>query len=162
MHKIPDVKDVDFPAPASDKYPTANGYFRSFLWSIGFFKAVYANKTTLNYYPIVNGAEKEFRDNFPYSLNAEFNKRLNYISNLDMTLHTEMFAISPRIAYNSNTNTVNVLMLRKPCIGKDEPVVAKIEEGMYLRKRYFNILDPTVKFENLAFSPIGPAHPDLT
>jgi hypothetical protein len=74
----------------------------------------------------------------------------------------DFLKLTPRIAYNSETNNINVLMLRTPCIGKD---VLNLQDALYnctLKKRYFDLGDVTIDYDECFYNnPDKPHYKDL-
>jgi len=74
----------------------------------------------------------------------------------------DFLKLTPRIAYNSETNNINVLMLRTPCIGKD---VLNLQDALYnctLKKRYFDLGDDTIDYDECFYNnPDKPHYKDL-
>jgi hypothetical protein len=65
--------------------------------------------------------------------------------NENIVPYSFLYDLNTRIAYNDDFSTINVLMLRRPCIEKDsdEYIISEINsvkiDGYELTKRYFNL-----------------------
>jgi hypothetical protein len=68
---------------------------------------------------------------------------MSYLINLKNVIpYNVLFNISPKILYNDDTNTINMLMLRRPSIEDDTDLSESCVSSCYkLNTRYFNTID---------------------
>lgn len=68
-------------------------------------------------------------------------KALRKRSGQDIIPYNLCYDINPRLAYNSGTNTFNVILLRRPTIGYDTDAILT-DETYYPDMQYLNLKDP--------------------
>lgn len=151
LHKISNIKPLEFSEPKNENYPETNGYKRAFLWNIG---VLCNNDGTLvlgipESYNVFMTHYTRTADNY---LNNFYDSMLNYFSTEKYGEHHYNneyinLKLTPHIAYNSENNNINVLMLRSPCIGKDE---LNLQDALYnytLKKRFYELSDNNIDFD---------------
>ena len=142
---------IDIEHVASSLYqPKTGKYFRTFLYDLYLDYPMKINENTVMPYQIIS--------DFDYLLyyNSQYNPSFNdpvygeHISNVlsknkNIVPYSFLYDLNTRIAYNDDFSTINVLMLRRPCIEKDsdEYIIPTMDivkiDGYELTKRYFNL-----------------------
>ena len=142
---------VDVQHVASSLYqPETGKYFRTFLYDLYLDYPMKINENTVMPYQIIS--------DFDYLLyyNSQYNPAfkdpvysahiLNILSkNKNIVPYSFLYDLNTRIAYNDDFSTINVLMLRRPCIEKDTDkyIISTADnvklDGYELTKRYFNL-----------------------
>ena len=169
LHKLKNVESLDFSEPKNENYPESTGYKRSFLWNIGLMDNT--NPTIIN--PTIPYSIKNFMGLYSRIGDGYLNDYYDSIQNKyyipekygEQSYNNAVYdflKLTPRIAYNSETNNINVLMLRTPCIGKD---VLNLQDALYnctLKKRYFDLGDDTIDYDECFYNnPNKPHYKDL-
>ena len=169
LHKLKNVEPLDFSDPKNENYPESTGYKRSFLWNIGLMDTTsdstiinptipYSIKNFMDLYSRIAGGLNDYYD----SIQNKYYIPEKYGEEMYNNAVYDFLKLTPRIAYNSETNNINVLMLRTPCIGKD---VLNLQDALYnctLKKRYFDLGDVTIDYDECFYNnPNKPHYKDL-
>lgn len=132
--------------PMKDNEPKNGEYFRGFLWNIAW-EFPYYNKKEIIPYRIVSPF-----DNFIKNKHGMLKDNSIYKSYYDalvgtplygdkMVPYTLLYDIEPRLTFNYNTGSVNVLMLRRPSIGTDTDIIKDsndFKEKYEFNRRLYN------------------------
>lgn len=138
--------------PANIYEPEFSRYYRTFLYDIDFAYPQYTMNNNVKMYQIVSDFDyliKYMKTNGMIMTGSTYDNRYEELSqkygndniNSDMVPYSLLFDISPRIAYNTEYDTINVLMLRRPAIGKDHDNMNNIQDCYTLQQRYFELSD---------------------
>ena len=147
------VNEVDIEPMKSDQ-PNNGEYFRGFLYDINW-EFPYYDNTNIIPYRIVSPFDNFLNNtstNIP-DIYQEYYKAL--IDTTDSSYGTNMvpynllFDLNPRIAYNYETDGINVLMLRRPSIGTDTDNINNSEEFKEKYEFSHQLFDLTDNIEKL-------------
>lgn len=142
---------VDVQHVATSLYqPEAGKYFRTFLYDLYLDYPMKINENTVMPYQIISDFDYLLYYNSQYNpsftdpvYNAHISKVLS--KNENIVPYSFLYDLNTRIAYNDDFSTINVLMLRRPCIEKDSdkyiiPTIDNVKiDGYELTKRYFSL-----------------------
>lgn len=142
---------IDIEHAASSVYqPEAGKYFRTFLYDLYLDYPMKINENTVMPYQIISDFDYLLYYNSQYNpsftdpvYSAHISKILS--KNKNIVPYSFLYDLNTRIAYNDDFSTINVLMLRRPCIEKDtdEYTISTTDnvkiDGYELTKRYFNL-----------------------
>lgn len=142
---------VDVQHVASSLYqPEAGKYFRTFLYDLYLDYPMKINENTVMPYQIISDFDYLLYYNVQYNPSFTDPVYMAHISkvlskNKNVVPYSFLYDLNTRIAYNDDFSTINVLMLRRPCIEKDtdEYIISTPDnvqiDGYELTKRYFNL-----------------------
>ncbi len=142
---------IDVQHVASSLYqPEAGKYFRTFLYDLYLDYPMKINENTVMPYQIISDFDYLLYYNSQYNPSFKDPVYMAHISNVlnrneNIVPYSFLYDLNTRIAYNDDFSTINVLMLRRPCIEKDsdEYIISGINsvkiDGYELTKRYFNL-----------------------
>ena len=82
------------------------------------------------------------KDPSPDNMEDMESRGLYSYTNANMMPYNMLYRLSPRIAYNDDTNTLNCFMLRRPAIGDDNDIKETCVQNCYkLNNRLYNLTD---------------------
>lgn len=147
------VNEVDIEPMKSDQ-PNNGEYFRGFLYDINW-EFPYYDNTNIIPYRIVSPFDN-FLNNTSTNIPGIYQEYYNsLIDTTDSSYGTNMvpynllFDLNPRIAYNYETDGINVLMLRRPSIGTDTDNINNSDEFKEKYEFSHQLFDLTDNIEKL-------------
>lgn len=157
--------------PANDFEPESDGYFRSMLYDIDWTYPYYVDNRVIPY-QIVSDFDYlikyliRWNNENPdqqYYLEQQYIDKNNKLVNKygesgageNMIPYTLLFDLTPRIAYNTDNDSINVLMLRRPTIGSDNDTKKDFEKSYILNKRCFDIGDGEIQKLKIPYNTIS-------
>lgn len=166
LHKLKNVESLDFSEPKNENYPESTGYKRSFLWNIGLMDATTVStiinptipQSIYNFMGLYSRIGDGYLNDYYDSIRNKYYIPEKYGEDNYNNAVYDFLKLTPRIAYNSETNNINVLMLRTPCIGKD---VLNLQDALYnctLKKRYFDLGDDTIDYDECFYNNPNKLH----
>lgn len=146
------VNEVDI-EPMKNDQPNNGEYFRGFLYDINWEFPYYNNKDIIPY-RIVSPFDNFLNNttDIPEIYEEYYNALIDttvtsYGTN--MVPYNLLFDLKPRIAYNYETDGINVLMLRRPSIGTDTDNISNSKEFKEKYEFSHYLFELTDKIEKL-------------
>lgn len=137
--------------PSIINQPNNNEYLRGPLYDINWEFPYYDNNVIIPY-RIVSQFDNLLKNIQSSILNEYYQNYKNSLTNSQlyenrMIPYTLLYDIKPRIAYNYESETINVLMLRRPSIGIDTDFISgeEFNEKYEFNRRLFNLTQPATK-----------------
>lgn len=147
------VNEVDIEPMKSDQ-PNNGEYFRGFLYDINW-EFPYYDNTNIIPYRIVSPFDN-FLNNTSTNIPDIYQKYYNALIDItdssygtNMVPYNLLFDLNPRIAYNYETDGINVLMLRRPSIGTDTDNINNSDEFKEKYEFSHQLFDLTDNIEKL-------------
>lgn len=143
----------------NNQQPNHNEYFRGFLYDVNW-EYPYYNKESIIPYRIVSAFDNVLRNGIEdiQNINTDVDWYNSYYNALidsslygdNMIPYTLLYTIEPRIAYNYDTNKLNVFMLRRPSIGVDTDIIDgnSFKEKYEFNRRLFNLSSEPAKLNS--------------
>ena len=138
--------NIGTPTPISINTPSSKKFFRTPLYHLSWEYQVY-NGSNIIPFPIISlfdfVAIHKYANNkideYWEELGARNLQQYDILRSMPYNL---VYKISPRIAYNDDTNTLNCFMLRRPAIGDDNDIKETCVQNCYkLNNRLYNLTD---------------------
>lgn len=155
-----DYFDIGTPSPINIYTPSQGKYFRVPLYHINWEYPVY-NGTNIKPYYIISLFDYMIINNYNkhnttanMSIVNKFglaNEECNNIRN-NIIPYNILFNISPKILFNDDTGTINILMLRCPTIEDDTDLTESHWDCYILNNRYYNTIEPVAKYMPKSYS----------
>ncbi len=147
------VNEVDI-EPMKIDQPNNGEYFRGFLYDINW-EFPYYNNANIIPYRIVSPFDNFLNNtstNIPEIYQDYYNALIDIADasyDTNMVPYNLLFDLKPRIAYNYETDGINVLMLRRPSIGTDTDNISNSKEFKGKYEFSHHLFDLTDKIEKL-------------
>ena len=155
-----DYFDIGTPSPVNIYTPSQGKYFRVPLYHMNWEYPVY-NGTNIKPYYIISLFDYMIINNYnKHNTTANMgivnkfgltNEECNNIRN-NIIPYNILFNISPKILFNDDTGTINMLMLRCPTIEDDTDLTESHWDCYILNNRYYNTTEPVEKYMPKSYS----------